>query len=73
MECAFGKDRYSEIDTMVQWCETNIGPGIWSFDTPKTWVGMGKNVWILHHQKYDKVTIAFKHSDHYIWFKLRWT
>lgn len=72
MEITFGKDRYHEHQDMEQWCHENIGPGGWSYSSPKTWEGMGDKIWLMHSM-FGHTTFAFKEQKHFNWFVLRWS
>jgi hypothetical protein len=72
MEITFGKDRYSQHREMEQWCKDNIGPGGWTYSSPKTWEGMGDRIWIMH-STFGNTTFAFKDPRHYTLFVLRWS
>lgn len=72
MEITFGKDRYSQHPEMEQWCKDNIGPGGWTYDSPKTWEGLGDKIWIMH-TTFGNTTFAFKDARHYTLFVLRWS
>lgn len=68
----FGKDRYHLNGEMERWCHDNIGKGGWSYDTPKTWDGMGGRVWAMH-SLFGHTTFVFKDSKHLTMFLLRWS
>lgn len=72
MEITFGKDRYSQHLEMESWCRDNIGPGGWTYDSPKSWKGMGDKIWIMHSM-FGNTTFAFKDPRHYTLFVLRWS
>jgi hypothetical protein len=72
MEITFGKDRYSQHLEMEQWCKDNIGPGTWTYGSPKTWEGMGNKIWVMH-STFGNTTFAFKDARHYTLFVLRWS
>ena len=72
VEITFGKDRYHEHTDMESWCHKNIGPGGWSYASPKTWEGMGDKIWIMHSM-FGNTTFAFKDPRHYTLFVLRWS
>ena len=67
----FGKDRYHQHPEMDQWCRDNIGVGKWVHDSPKTWEGMGSNIWVMHSM-FGNTTFCFKEAKHLTWFLLRW-
>jgi hypothetical protein len=67
----FGKDRYSEHLEMEQWCLKNIGKGGWTYESPKTWEGMGDKIWVMHSM-FGNTTFVFKDQKHLSMFILRW-
>ena len=67
----FGKDRYSQHPEMEQWCRSTIGEGGWTYETPKTWEGMGGKIWVMHSM-FGNTTFAFKNSKDLTMFLLRW-
>jgi hypothetical protein len=67
----FGKDRYHQHVEMEYWCEKNIGPGGWSYDTPTTWEGMDGKIWIIHSM-FGNTTFTFKEAKHLTLFLLKW-
>ena len=69
---AFDKDRYHLNDDMSTWCRDNIGPGKWTYSTPKTWEGMGDNTWVIHSM-FGRTTFCFKDHRHLTMFLLRWS
>ena len=71
-QITFGKDRYHLHLEMIQWCKNHIGPGEWTFDSPKTWEGMGEKVWVVHSM-FGNTTYCFKEEKHLSWFILRWS
>ena len=68
----FGKDRYHQQGDLAAWCREHIGPGDWTYETPKTWEGMGEAVWVMHSM-FGNTTYAFKESKHLSMFILRWS
>lgn len=72
MEITFDKGRYHLHPEMEQWCKDNIGPGGWTWSSPKTWEGMGDKLWIMH-STFGNTTFAFKDPRHYTLFVLRWS
>ena len=68
----FGKERYHQNREMEQWCLENVGKGGWSYNTPKTWEGMGGKVWAMH-SIFGHTTFAFKDARHLTLFALRWS
>ena len=71
-EITFGKDKYHLHPEMEQWCHKNVGPGGWTFGSPKSWEGMGNKLWVMHSM-FGNTTFAFKEEKHYTWFVLRWS
>lgn len=67
----FDTDRYYEHLMMEEWCRANIGTGRWTYGTPKTWEGMGDNIWLMN-SIFGNITIAFKDPKHLTMFLLRW-
>ena len=68
----FGKDRYYQHPEIEQWCHDNFGLGGWSYDTPKTWEGMGNKIWVMHSM-FGYTTYVFKDAKHLTLFLLRWS
>lgn len=71
-EITFGKDRYHQHVEMERWCQDNIGPGGWTYGTPKTWEGMSNKIWVMHSM-FGNTTFAFKNARDYTFFVLRWS
>jgi len=71
MEITFGKDRYHQQEEMASWCRNNIGPGGWSYTSPKEWAGLQDKIWIMHSM-FGNTTFAFKEPQHLTLFALRW-
>lgn len=71
MKITFGKDKYHLHPEMESWCHKNIGRGGWTYDTPKTWEGMGDKIWVMHSM-FGNTTFVFKDQKHYTLFVLRW-
>lgn len=67
----FGKNLYYLNDAMEVWCAEHIGPGGWTYDTPKTWEGMGRKIWVMHSM-FGNTTFVFKYPKHLTMFLLRW-
>lgn len=67
----YGKEKYHLQGEMEKWCRDNIGNGGWSYQTPKTWEGMGDKIWIIHSM-FGNTTFAFKYPKHFTLFVLRW-
>ena len=67
----FGKDKYHLHQEMEKWCREKLGPGGWTYETPKTWEGMGDKVWVIHSM-FGNTTFAFKNPKHFTLFILRW-
>lgn len=70
-EITFGKDRYHQNSEMEYWCKNNIGPGGWTWGTPKTWEGMDDKIWVIYSM-FGNTTFAFKHERDLAFFQLRW-
>jgi hypothetical protein len=68
----FGKDRYHQQGEISKWCESSIGPGGWSWETPKSWEGMDGKIWVMHSM-FGNTTYAFKEAKHLTLFILRWS
>lgn len=67
----FDKDKYHLHRDMEQWCRDHIGPGQWSYATPKTWEGMGNSRWLMHSM-FGRTTFCFKDKRDLTMFLLRW-
>lgn len=67
----FDKRQYHLHPEREQWCRCNIGNGCWTWDTPKTWDGMGDKVWTIHSM-FGNTTFSFKHEQDATAFALRW-
>jgi hypothetical protein len=67
----FSKRRYHEHRDMVDWCSEHIGPGGWTWDTPKTWEGMGDKIWGVF-AVFGDTTFFFKDPKNLTLFILRW-
>jgi hypothetical protein len=65
------KRRYHEHRDMVDWCSEHIGPGGWSWDTPKTWEDMGNKIWVVFGV-FGNITFFFKDPKHLTYFILKW-
>ena len=70
-EITFGKDYYSLNGEMEQWCKKNIGPGGWTYESPKTWEGMQDKIWVMHSM-FGNTTFVFKEPKHLSMFILKW-
>jgi len=68
----FGKRKYHLNGDMEKWCHDNVGHGGWTYETPKTWEGMGDKVWIMHSM-FGNTTFAFKDAKNLTLFILRWS
>ena len=67
----FGKEKDHLQREMEKWCQEKLGEGGWTYETPKTWEGMGDKVWVIHSM-FGNTTFAFKNPKHFTLFILRW-
>lgn len=67
----FDKTRYHQQYEMESWCKNNIGPGGWTYESPKTWEGMQDKIWVMHSM-FGNTTFVFKDQKHLSMFILKW-
>lgn len=73
-EITFGKNRYHQQRDMEEWCQKNIGKGLWIYGRPgpETWEGMGNNLWAMWTM-FGNTTFVFKNARDYTFFLLKWS
>lgn len=71
-EVKVSKRYYHLQEEMVDWCNSVVGEGGWTYNTPKLWEGMGTKVWVIHCA-FGNTTFAFKDEKFANWFALRWS
>jgi hypothetical protein len=70
VEVRFGKNRYHQHKEMIDWCSESLGPGGWTYDTPKDWTAWGGQ-WAIHCT-FGNTVFAFKEEKDASMFILRW-
>lgn len=66
-EVSFGKDQYHLQNTMITWCEENLGPGGWA-----SYTAIGVRNWAVE-SAFGNTFFYFRDPKDAMMFKLRWS